>query len=218
MNFANAKIYQIKSFQTDLVYVGSTCCPRLCQRLRAHRYDYNCWLKNKKKYVTSFEILKYDDHYIELVEDVECSSRDELRAREGYYIKTLKSVNICISGRSRKEWFNDNKEHIKQYQLKYREKNKDKLKKQEKLKYIKNKEKIKKRVNEYYHNNKDKRKEYLKKNKDKIKEYKKQYRLKNKDKLTEKFECDCGGTYTTEHKTEHIKSKKHIHYEKTNRL
>lgn len=59
-----------------------------------------------------------------------------------------------------------------------------------------NKEKIKKSSKEYREKN----------------EVSKHYREKNKDKLMEKYNCECGGKYTTEHKLRHMKSLKHINY------
>jgi len=62
-----------------------------------------------------------------------------------------------------------------------------------------------------------KKKEYDKKyreaNKDKLNQYIKEYRENNKDKLKEqqqkKYECECGGKYTHQNKSIHIKSKRH---------
>jgi len=70
--------------------------------------------------------------------------------------------------------------------------------------------------------------EYRIDNKEKIAEYKQQYRIDNKEKIAEyhqqyynenrtvllenrkiKYECSCGGCYTTRHKSSHEKSKKH---------
>ena len=47
----------------------------------------------------------------------------------------------------------------------------------------------------------EERKEYYEKNKDKI-----------NDKASEKFVCPCGGKYTYCHKSEHLKSKKHLKF------
>tara|TARA_R110001606_G_scaffold358699_1_gene510395 strand:+ start:137 stop:712 length:576 start_codon:yes stop_codon:yes gene_type:complete len=47
-------------------------------------------------------------------------------------------------------------------------------------------------------------------------EYFENYRQENREELyrkqQEKFDCDCGGKYTRNHKNEHFKSKKHIRY------
>jgi hypothetical protein len=48
-------------------------------------------------------------------------------------------------------------------------------------------------------------------------EYLKQYYVNNKEKLQEKLNCECGGCYTYEHKTQHLKTKKHKNFIKTDR-
>ena len=78
----------------------------------------------------------------------------------------------------------------------------------------KNKEKIKGKNKEYYETNKEKIKEYREKNKEQIKEKRKEYYEKNKEiikeKKTKKYDCECGGKYTYNHKQRHFKSIKHI--------
>ena len=56
------------------------------------------------------------------------------------------------------------------------------------------------------------RSEYKNDTKEHIKEYSKQYYEKNKDKLKTKCSCECGSTYTLNHKSDHIKTKKHMKY------
>ena len=63
--YKRGKIYCLRSHQTDLVYIGSTI-QGLAERIGGHRRDYRKWLKDTFSYVTSFEIVKYDDAYIEL--------------------------------------------------------------------------------------------------------------------------------------------------------
>jgi hypothetical protein len=55
----------IHLIQTDDVYYGSTTQP-LSKRLSGHKAHYKQWQKQNYNYVTSFEIIKYDDCYIEL--------------------------------------------------------------------------------------------------------------------------------------------------------
>ena len=71
------KIYSIRSHQTDLIYIGSTIETRLSARLSKHRSDYKRYIMSGKfnYYVSSFEILKYNDAYIELIEEVENISK-----------------------------------------------------------------------------------------------------------------------------------------------
>ena len=116
MDYVNGKIYTIRSYQTDKYYIGSTCST-LTKRLSCHKGKY----KNGTLTSTSQEIIKYDDCYIELLEMCECKNKNELRKREGELIRKYKDniVNCNIAGRTKNEYYNDNLEKIKQYNLSY---------------------------------------------------------------------------------------------------
>jgi hypothetical protein len=127
-----------------MFYIGSTT-QELHQRLAGHRKDYKIWLKNNIKNMTSFEILKFDDHYIELLEIFACNSKKELNKREGQYIRSQdKCINKRIAGRTKQEYYADNllkkleyqkkyyaehQEQMSEYQTQYRPNNKEKLSK-----------------------------------------------------------------------------------------
>ena len=100
VNYQNGKIYAIRSFATDKYYIGSTCNP-LHKRLYQHKSDKN---SAKNRYRTSFEIVKYDDCYIELLEEFSCENKNQLQKREGELIRESKSdvVNIVIPLRTDK--------------------------------------------------------------------------------------------------------------------
>jgi len=194
-DYTKGKIYSVRSHKTDLIYIGSTIQP-LSVRIGTHRTDYNNYLKNGKYNCKSIEIFKLDPNpYIELIINYSCNSKDELRKEEGKWIRKMKCVNKNIAGRTKKEYYDDNKERLKEQKKEYYNNNKDKIKEYYKEYNEKNKDKIK----EYYNNNKDKIKEYYKeyhkeykeKNKDKIKEYhkeqQKKYREDNKDKIKEYY-------------------------------
>ena len=195
----NGKIYSIRSHQTDLIYIGSTTEKRLSARLSKHRANYKAYLKDNYRYISSFEILKYIDAYIELIEEVEKKiTKDELRQLEGQHIRQNNCVNKIITGRTKQE---------------YRETNKDKIIEQKKEYYETNKGKIQERHKEYYENNKDKileqNKEYYEGNKDKINEHNKEYYEGNKEKIKEqhaqKYICVCGKSLTNGNKARHDK-------------
>lgn len=134
INYQNGKIYKIISYQTDKVYIGSTAQP-LSARLGSHRRKLKSFKNGTYHYVSSFEILKYEDHKIILIENYPCNSREELLSRESHYIKITDCVNKKIEGRTQNQWREDNKDYIKERDRKYREENKDKIKqKQEKYK------------------------------------------------------------------------------------
>ena len=60
-NFANGKIYSIRSHQTEKIYIGSTT-QSLAVRFGGHKRQ-NC---------SSQQILQFDDAYIELIENYPC--------------------------------------------------------------------------------------------------------------------------------------------------
>ena len=162
MDYKNGKIYSIRSYQTDQIYIGSTT-QSLSKRFSKHKSDYKKYIKcNNICYISSFKILQFEDAYIELLEECPCENKEQLCKREGELIRIYDCVNKVISGRTRKEYKEQNKDKIKEY-------------------YDKNKDTILEKQKILYQENKDKKKEYYNKNKDKIKEYQKIYRAKNKD-------------------------------------
>ena len=119
-DYSKGKIYCIRSYQTDMVYVGSTI-QSLSRRLVEHRNGYKRYLNGKYNYVSSFEILKYEDCYIELIKLYPCSCKSELDREEGKYIRELNCVNKRTEGITREE----NKEKKKITNKKYNQKNKE---------------------------------------------------------------------------------------------
>ena len=134
------RVYIIKSHQTDKVYIGSTIQP-LKHRLKCHKNDYKKFLKGTYHYVSSFEIVQYDICYIELLEEVNIENKQELHMVEGKYIKGMDCINKRIAGRSKKEYYQDNKEKAKEY---YQD-NKEKMKEKNKNYYQDNKKRISER-------------------------------------------------------------------------
>ena len=134
------RIYIIRSKQIDKVYVGSTF-ETLNERFRLHKLKQDC---------TSVEILKYPDATIELLECYECENDEELRKREGYYIRQHDCVNVRIAGRTRQEYYQDNKEKISQKDKERYENNKEKISERQKEYYQENKEAIAKKANEKF--------------------------------------------------------------------
>jgi len=119
--YENAKIYRIVCNATGLQYIGSTC-KLLCRRLGQHRVDYKRYLNGKYHHITSFKILENNNYDIILIENYPSKSKDELHARERFYIESMDCVNKCIPNRTRKEYREDNKEIIQQYRQDNREK------------------------------------------------------------------------------------------------
>ena len=190
--YQRGKIYKLISNQTDDVYYGSTIENVITNRLSKHRIDYRRWINNKSHYVTSYEVVKYDDCKIILVENFPCNTKYELTAREQYYIESNKCINknkaptgLTVKEYNKEYYKNDyenrserlkrNEEHIKEVSKKYREIHM---------------EEIHLKLRKYYEDNKEKIQEKRRKN----------------------FTCNCGSKITTSNILRHEQSKKHMRY------
>ncbi len=189
--YKNGKIYKIVCNVTGKVYIGSTCLPTLAKRLAQHRTPYKRFLdKKKEKYMTSFKVLENNNYSIILIEEYPCETKDQLLARERYYIENNECVNKNIPNRTMKEYHEANKEQILEQQKEYYETNKEKILEYKKEYYEANKEQKLKNQKEYYETNKE-------------------CILKRQG---EPHKCECGGNYTQNHKLRHFKTQKHLNY------
>jgi len=193
-SYQNGKIYKIWSLETDKIYVGSTC-DTLTNRMCKHRLDYKNWKEGKRNLVTSavlFDLVGLENCKLELIHNFPCESKNELEAEEGRVMRLNKGllVNMVIAGRSKAEYYQDNKGQIN----------------------IKNKE--------YRDSHKEQNKEYMKEyrdlNKEQIKIKQKEYRQQHKQELSikqsQKMNCECGDIHTLSNKSQHLKSKKHQNF------
>jgi hypothetical protein len=94
VNYQQGKIYKIVCNITGKVYVGSTCLKFLCQRLANHVALYNLYLKGKKNYMASYDIIEKGNYEIFLLESCPCETKDELLMRERHYIENMECINI----------------------------------------------------------------------------------------------------------------------------
>jgi hypothetical protein len=191
VDYQKAKIYCIRSPNTDLIYIGATC-QQLSSRMAQHRQDIR-----REKTVTSKVIIEYGDAYIELLENYPCANKEELDKKEGEYIRTQNCCNKFIPDRTKKE-----------YQKQYFEDNKEDLLEQHKQYYQTNKEALLEQKKKYYEDNKEviaeKDKKYYEANKEVISEKRK-----------EKVVCECGSEVRKCDITSHKKTQKHQNYLKT---
>ena len=147
--FDDAKIYQIVDNTNSNVYIGSTC-RTLKARLASHKTDYKRFLNGVIHNTRSFDIIKNNDYEIKLLEECEVKNKQELFARERFYIENNNCLNKCIPGRTGKQYYIDNKEKYKESRKTYYDNNKEKFKEYTKARYIANKERIKEQKNQKF--------------------------------------------------------------------
>jgi len=215
--YENSVIYKLKhneDYDDTNIYVGSTT------NFKNRKYQHKNYCNE-----SNFPVYQYirnnggwDEWVMIPIEPYPCISKNELEIRERYHIDLLKSkLNKYIPTRTIKEWIIDNKEHSKEWQVRYYKNNKEQILEKNKIYYENNKEQILEQSKQYRKNNKKKIKEdnkkIYKKNKEKILEKKKIYYEDNKEiiskKIKEKVICDhCGCEITKVYLKKHQKSKK----------
>lgn len=155
VNYQNGKIYKIVSKNTDKIYIGSTARPRLSERMTEHRSDYAYCLQHPEaRRCKSFDMLALGDCKIILLESYPCDSKDQLRAREQYYldihqksaINAVKSFVCKTSDITVKH-----KDNEKEYKRQIYENNKEELKKHYSKYYEDHKEECKARSRKIWH-------------------------------------------------------------------
>jgi len=139
------KIYCIRNNINDKIYIGSTI-QSLSSRMGSHRRDS---LKNVTyKIYQAFNELGVDNFYIELIENYDCKTKEELRAREQHFIRLHNSLNNGYNGRCaipdeirkndiiqyQKEYYEENKDYVHLRNKIYRENNKEIIKEKSKQK------------------------------------------------------------------------------------
>lgn len=223
-NYASGKIYVIRNHCNSIVYVGSTTQP-LYKRFSKHKGQINCERSKDISLYKAIKELGVENFYIELIENYPCNTQEELTAREGHFIRQYDSFNNGynkkVEGRSKKEWYNDNRDrHLEKFKDNY-EKNKETFNKKSKEYYEKNKDAILQQQKEKYEENKEeilkKQAEYRNANRELIRQRDNERRAKNKDELNKKrreskITCVCGHTYSMPNHSYHLKSKKHLDY------
>jgi len=223
-----------------LRYYGST--QNFIKRKSQHKRNYERWVKagrpNNKIKCSSVHIIDNGDWKMEKIDEI-IGDRWEAKKKEGEYQKNNDCVNVQIASRTKKEYYNDNKdkliEYLKKYyninkdekikyQKEYRLAHRDEISEKSKENYKLNKDKFLEKNKEYYYDNKDEilqqKKDYYNKNKNEILEKWKQNYNKNKDKILEKqkekITCECGVELRKSDLARHLKTKKHINFINSN--
>ena len=195
-DYRNGKIYCVRNKITNDIYVGSTCQP-LSKRMAKHRSDKTRDVKNHLTLYPKMNELGEESFYIELIEEYPCENNDQLRAREGHFIREMATLNGRIEARNKHEWYQDNKEHVKE---------------KAKQDYHSNIETRREQRKEYRDQRKEQRieydKQYRQDNKERIAQYKKDYHEKNRDTILQKHK-----EYHEQHKEEQNQKRREFYQE-----
>lgn len=165
-DYKKSKVYCIRSYENDDIYVGSTVCT-LSVRFSNHKSH----MKRGKPYCSSWEVLKHPSAYIELLELCPCDTIEELKQRELHYIREMNCVNKNIPLRDVKQYREDNKEHIKEVRSAY---------------YEANAERLREEAKEYHRTHREEEADYYQKNKERLLQNQREYREKNKEMVLRK--------------------------------
>ena len=187
-------IYKIadKAAEFDEIYVGSTACLR--KRKNAHKTacnNPNDKEYNKYKYQFIRENGGFANFDLYELEEVRYDNKKELLKKEREWIERLKpELNKVVPTRTRKEYYEDNRDAIHAKHKQYYEDNKDTISEQ--------------------------RKQYRENNEDTIRAARKRYYEDNKHaillKRHEKHDCPCGGRFTHGDRVKHERTQKHQEY------
>jgi len=154
-HYENACIYKIKhneDYNDENIYIGSTC--NLIRRRCQHKDC--CNKENNKEYNKPlYQYIRENggwDNYIMIkIHDYKCNSKSELKIEERKMIDMLKpKLNKNIPTRSKKEYYEENKEHLVEKNKEWYEANKELLAEKKKKKYEANKQDINEKRKEKY--------------------------------------------------------------------
>ena len=109
MDYVNGKIYKIVNNVNDEVYVGSTT-QTLAKRFSVHKNDSKKKSKNLAPLYQLMNEIGSENFCISLIKEYPCTTKTELCLEEGKYIRDIGTLNQQIAGRTRKQYYEENKE------------------------------------------------------------------------------------------------------------
>ena len=80
-DYSKGRIYKVLNTNIDDIYVGSTC-QALSKRFSEHKRNLNDKQYDQNKLYCKIKEFWFDNFYLELVENLPCSTREELRAKK----------------------------------------------------------------------------------------------------------------------------------------
>ena len=142
-NTLEGHIYRIKCNKTGKLYFGSTTVG-MPTRMAVHRYHYDKYHNDPKFNPSVFQVLEGGDYVIDVIQTMTADSMEVLKHNlavlERHYIKNTENcINTSIPMRTMKEYYQDNKEHLKAYGKQYYQENKEAVNLKNKKRYWKQK-------------------------------------------------------------------------------
>jgi hypothetical protein len=94
-DYQNGKIYKLVWSETNKIYIGSTC-QKLSGRKADHIKSFKQYQRGKRDKTSSFTLIEQFgfDFKIILLEDFPCQRKEQLVAREQYYINKYRDIII----------------------------------------------------------------------------------------------------------------------------
>ena len=186
-DYSKGKIYKIYNNINDDIYVGSTV-ERLCVRMAKHRATAKLYkYKSKNKLHPAINEYGVDNFYIELIENYPCNNTEELRAKEGEWIRQIGTLNYIINGRTNEQYRNEHKEVISEKAKQYRQDHLQEVRAYEKSKNDANREKVRDQARNKYQKHQENILQQIK----------------------ERCVCECGIDVNKHHIARHRKTDKH---------
>ena len=192
INYDNVCFYKIvcQDLSVKDVYVGHTT--DFATRKKCHKNtssNPNSRGHHNRVYQFINENGGWENFDMILIEKIKCDDKLDALRKERAHIEELNAtLNQIVPSRTKKEWTEDNKEHVKEYKATYHQTNIDKIHQQKKTYYDQNKDYTKEKAQEYYKQNIEKCKQW-----------------KNGKTL-----CGCGKEYTNANKARHERTQYHI--------
>ena len=118
VDYSQAKIYQITNDFNNDVWIGTTC-DTLVKNFSVHKAEA---IRNVRKDCIIQTLIKengFDRFRIQLIEDFSCEDVYQLHQRQGHHIRELNAINKYTD---KKDYYEKNKEHIREHYKEYTQK------------------------------------------------------------------------------------------------
>ena len=192
IDYSRTFFYKICCKNTDIqdVYVGHTT--NWYNRLYTHKTK--CNKENNEAYNLPVYIFirnngGWDNFEMVLIEEYSCENKLYATQRERYWVETLHAtLNSYIPSRTKKEYYEENKEYLQEKKKEYNEENREEITEKRKIHYDVNRERLL-----------EEKKDYYEENREKILEKKK-----------ETIVCECGVEVNKSHLARHRRTTKHL--------